>query len=370
MASSTSTTTSNQKNQSTQSTTSSQKTQSTSQQKSQQSQQQYQKTQSQQQSQNTQKTQSQQSQQSISTTQALLNEALRDTILSGLRGYMTDAEITAFAENLLRPQLNAGLESAQQSYEASRLGYEQQIEDLAVQLSDAINKQQASYRQNVAGLETAALARGMGRSSYLMDTEAQLAQALSETIKSLTDESGRQTAQIGQQMTLAAQQNAQTQGRLKTDYASQLAAKVQELKESQRQEYNQNYMSAISAALGQQTTGSTTSSGLSSTSGLTNTTGTDTTTGTTTSTGLVNTTGSDVSEGVTNVTGSDTTDATSTTTTSTDSGSGGGSGGGSGSKTSTYTTYGTTNSTRREDVNKGSGANPLYAGGNKNVYLN
>ena len=321
MATTTSTTTSNQKTQSQQSQQSTQK----------------------QNQQSTQKTQ--QSQQSVSTTQAMLNEALRDTILSGLKGYMTDDEIQAFAENLLKPQLNAGKEAAQQTYEASKLGYEQQIENLAVQLAEAINKQNANYTQNVAQLENAALARGMGRSSYLLDTEAQLGQALSETIKSLTDENARQTAQIGQQMTLAAQQNAQTQGRLDTDYASQLAAKVQELKETQRQQYNQNYMSAISAALGQQTMGSGTS------------------------TGLTDTTGTSLTEGTTNMTGTDTTDATSTTITSVDSGGGSGGGGGSAKKEEKYDTY--ISGARRPDENKGTATNPNYTGGNvSNVYLN
>ena len=195
---------------------------------------------------------------SQSTTKNVLDTALRDVILSGLRGYMTDEEIGAFAENLLRPTLNAGLEASQQNYEASKLGYEQEIENLAAQLTQAIQKQQDSYRQSDAGLETAALARGMGRSSYLLDTKTQLSRALSDTIRSLTDESTRQSGQIQQKITLAGQQNAQTQGRLNTDYASQLAAKVQELKDAQRQEYNQNYMTATSAAMGSQTIGSST----------------------------------------------------------------------------------------------------------------
>ena len=60
---------------------------------------------------------------SQSTTKNVLDTALRDVILSGLRGYMTDEEIGAFAENLLRPTLNAGREASQQNYEASKLGY-------------------------------------------------------------------------------------------------------------------------------------------------------------------------------------------------------------------------------------------------------
>lgn len=193
---------------------------------------------------------------SQSKTQALLDEALRDSILSGLKGYMTDEQIAEYAENLLKPVLNANLEAAQHEFDTAKLSREQEIENLAVQLAQAIDKQNQSYTQNRANLENAALARGMGRSSYLLDTEAQLGQALSATIQQLTNENARQSAQIQKQITQAADQLAQTQGRLNTDYASQLAAKLQELKDAQRQEYNQYYMSATSAAMGSQTTGS------------------------------------------------------------------------------------------------------------------
>lgn len=184
------------------------------------------------------------------TSKNVLDEALRDTILGGFTAQMTDDEIQKYAEALLAPQKNAALEASQQSYEASKLGYEQEMENLAVQLADAIGKQQMQYGQNIAGLETSALARGMGRSSYLLNTEAALGQALAETIRNLSNENTRQTAQIQRNLTLAEQQNAQTQGRINTDYAAQLAAKVQELKQNQRAGYNQNYMSAVSSALG------------------------------------------------------------------------------------------------------------------------
>ena len=180
----------------------------------------------------------------------VLDQELLEKVLGGFTAGMSDEEIQAYAESLLNPIRNAELEAAQQTYDASKLGYEQEMENLAVQLADAIGKQQMQYGQNIAGLETSALARGMGRSSYLLNTEAALGQALAETIKNLSNENTRQTAQIQRNLTLAEQQNAQTQGRINTDYATQLAAKVQELKQNQRAEYNQNYMSAVSSALG------------------------------------------------------------------------------------------------------------------------
>lgn len=211
--------------------------------------------------------QSQSRSDSQSTTKKLLDSDLMNQILGGLVRNMTDEEINQFAENLLRPQLNAALEESQQNYETTKLSKEQELENLAASLTRAIDEQNTAYRKSAANVETAALSRGMGRSSYTLQTLANQGDALAKAVQQLTDESTRQSGQIQQQITQAAQQNSQTQGRLNTDFASQLAAKVQELKENQRKEWNSNYLTAISAAMGQQTTGSQQTSGTTDTTG-------------------------------------------------------------------------------------------------------
>lgn len=207
------------------------------------------------------KTQSQSQSQSQSTTQKFLDDALLNQILAGLTGQMTDEEIAQFAENLLRPQYNAQLEAAQQQYETTELSKQQEIENLAASLSRAIDEQNVAYRQNMADVETAALSRGMGRSSYTIETMANQGNMLAQAVRQLTDENARQQSQIQAQITQAAQQKAQTTGRLETDYAANLAAKVQELKQQQRQEYNQNYMTAVSGSLGSTTAGTQNTTG-------------------------------------------------------------------------------------------------------------
>lgn len=196
-----------------------------------------------------------------SETQRQLNAELLSQILAGLTGQMTDEEISAFAENLLRPQLNAEIESSQQTYETTRLAKEQEIANLASELQRAIDEQSRAYRQSMADVDSAAMARGMGRSSYTLQTLANQGGALAEAVRQLTDESARQSAQLQSQITQAAQQNAQTQARLNADYAANLAAKVQELRQTQKQEYNQNYMTAVSEALGSKTTNDSTTTG-------------------------------------------------------------------------------------------------------------
>mgnify|MGYP007041559030 FL=1 len=211
--------------------------------------------------------QSQSRSDSQSTTKKLLDSDLMNQILGGLVRNMTDEEINQFAENLLRPQLNAALEESRQNYETTKLSKEQELENLAASLTRAIDEQNTAYRKSAANVETAALSRGMGRSSYTMQTLANQGDALAKAVRELTDENARKTGQIQDQITQAAQQNSQTQGRLNTDFASQLAAKVQKLKENQRKEWNSNYLTAISAAMGQQTTGSQQTSGTTDTTG-------------------------------------------------------------------------------------------------------
>lgn len=188
-----------------------------------------------------------------SKTTGMLDEALRDEILSGLSAPMTDAEIARYAENLLRPQLNAKIEASQQNYETEKLMREQEIEGLAASLQKSIGEQQQAYRRSMADIETAALARGMGRSSYMLEALANQGDALAEAIRGLTEENEAQKARLQDKISLAARQNAQTQGRLRTDFAMELAAQTQEMKEQQRREGDQHYLTATSAAMGKQT---------------------------------------------------------------------------------------------------------------------
>lgn len=174
---------------------------------------------------------------------------------------------------------------AQQNYETTKLSKEQEIENLAANLTRSIDEQNAAYRRSAANVETAALNRGMGRSSYTMQTLANQGDALAKAVQQLTEDSGRRSQQIQNQITQAAQQNSRTQGRLSSDYASQLAAKVQELKENQRKECNSNYLTAISSAMGQQTTGSQQTAGSQTSIGSQQSMGNQTTLGTSETTG-------------------------------------------------------------------------------------
>ena len=199
--------------------------------------------------------------QSQSTTQKLLDGSLLEMILSGLAGQMTDEEIRSYAESLLEPQKNAELEASRQQYETARLSREQEIENLAASLERSIAAQNSAYRQSAADVQTEALKRGMGRSSYTMQTLTNQGSLLAEAIRRMTEENERKTSQLQAQITQAAEQNAQTQGRVQKDYAANLLAREQELRREQQQEYNRNYLTAVSSAMGQQTSGTSATNG-------------------------------------------------------------------------------------------------------------
>lgn len=211
---------------------------------------------------------------SQSATQKTLSTQTLQAILAGLAGGMTDEEIERYAQNLLLPQKNAQLEASQQQYETTRLSKEQEIESLAAELERSIAAQSSAYRQNAAQVETEALKRGMGRSSYTMQTLANQGTLLAQAIRELTEENERKTGQLQAQISQAAAQNAQTQGRLEADYAANLAAKADELRRAQSQQYNQNYLTAVSSSMGSATSGAQTTSG--TTSGTTSSTGSST----------------------------------------------------------------------------------------------
>ena len=170
-------------------------------------------------------------------------------------------DVAAFEPKLTETMKARIFDEALKGAKTSALAKEQEIENLAATLSRSIAEQQNAYRQSAANVETAALSRGMGRSSYTMQTLANQGSALAKAVQQLTEENARAQSQAQQQITLAAQQNAQTQGRLNTDYATQLAAKIQELRESQRNAYNQNYMTAVSESLGNRSTMDSTTKG-------------------------------------------------------------------------------------------------------------
>lgn len=232
--------------------------------------------------QTTSQSQSQQSQQSQSTTQAVVNRELLAQILAGLQdaGYTqkTTDELMKIAEDYYLPQYNAEIEAAQQAQAVADMSYTQQLENLQSAYGKNIDVQNAAYDKSRAALETGALARGMGRSSYTMATLSGNDQARSAALAQLADDYLQNVRQVTDEQALSAAQSAETIGRLNADKATNITNKLRELADTEYQKYitgvnqqNANYLAAVQAAMGQMTTGQST--GTSTTNETSNTTG-------------------------------------------------------------------------------------------------
>ena len=223
-----------------------------------------------------------QSQQSQSITQAVINSELLAQILEGLQdaGYTqkTTDELMKIAEDYYLPQYNAEIEAEKQAQAVKDMSYTQQLENLQSAYGKNIDVQNAAYDKSRAALETGALARGMGRSSYTMATLAGNDQARSAALAQLADDYLQNVRQVTDKQTMSSAQSAETIGRLNADKATNITNKLRELADTEYQKYitgvnqqNANYLAAVQAAIGQMTTGQTT--GTSKTSETSNTTG-------------------------------------------------------------------------------------------------
>ena len=145
------------------------------------------------------------------------------------------------------------------------MSYTQQLENLQSAYGKNIDVQNAAYDKSRAALETGALARGMGRSSYTMATLAGNDQARSAALAQMADDYLQNVRQVTDEQALSSAQSAETIGRLNADKAKNITNKLRELADAEYQKYitgvnqqNANYLAAVQAAMGQMTTGQTT----------------------------------------------------------------------------------------------------------------
>lgn len=246
------------------------------------------------QSQSTSQSQQQSQGQSQSTTQNVVNDGLLDRILAGLQnvGYTgkSEEELREIAANRYNPIYNAETEAARQKQQATDLGLQQQIESLLAGGERQLNQQNAAYDQSRANIETGALARGMGRSSYTMNTLNKNDQARAAALDQIMRDLNMQQGQLEAQRTQSSQQLAETLGRLETDKQTQILNQLQDLLDSEyqkqqnaTQQQNSNWLTALEMAMGQQTTGTQSSLTQGSASEQTNSTSNTSQTSTTTS---------------------------------------------------------------------------------------
>ena len=204
------------------------------------------------------------------TTQKVIDQQLLAQLLQGLAdmGYTPRSEeaLRQAAENRYNPLYNAEVEAAKQKQQQTDLALSQQLSELLSGISRQKETQNGAYDKARANIETGALSRGMGRSSYTTSTLSNNDIARAKALSQIDEDANRQTGQIGAQRTQLTQQLAETLGRLSTDKETNISNYLQDLydQEFQRAQAanaakNQNYLTAVDLAMGTKTNGLTNS---------------------------------------------------------------------------------------------------------------
>jgi len=146
-----------------------------------------------------------------------------------------DAEYRRQAEAALTGDVNDQLEALAQDMETNNRSYEKSRRDLKEQAEISRRQLDADYAAARADVETAALRRGMGRSSYLTDNLTHLGQQHAGALAQVDSTLARELGDVNEAQLLAQQHYQQTVQRLREDLADDLAAYETALRDRDRE---------------------------------------------------------------------------------------------------------------------------------------
>jgi hypothetical protein len=163
--------------------------------------------------------------------------------LLALTAPKTDAEYKQLATNQYMPQYNAALEALQQAAQKENLGYDRQLATLATAIQDSRENTNATYAKNISDLNNNMLRRGIARSSYAGQIEANARTGWANALSKLERDYQANVDNVNAQRQLTTSQLAQSEARLKKDLATNIANYEQTLrgndKSAQLSAYNQ-----------------------------------------------------------------------------------------------------------------------------------
>lgn len=142
----------------------------------------------------------------------------------------TDAEYKKLAQNYYMPQYNAQVEALQQAAAKEQLGYSQQLSQLATAYQDSQESLNAQQARNISELNNNMLRRGMARSTYASQIEANARTGWANALSKLGRDYQSNVNYVGQQQQLTTSQLAQSEARLKNDLAANIANYEQTLR--------------------------------------------------------------------------------------------------------------------------------------------
>ncbi len=167
--------------------------------------------------------------------------------LLALTAPKTDEEYRQQAENWYLPQFNAALESLQQANEKEQLGFQQQLDQLKTALDDTKQGTNAAYAKNISDLNNSMLRRGMARSSFASQTEANARKGWGEALAKVDRDYLAAVGNVNAQQQLAISHMAQSEARLKNDLATNIANYEQTLRGNDKAAQLQAYQQLSSA---------------------------------------------------------------------------------------------------------------------------
>ena len=183
--------------------------------------------------------------------QAQLNQTLTN-LMAGSPGY-TLPELQNMANTMYNSYYGQLQLAAQQAHDTNVLALQQQADRLGRTYDQRRQESANQYAQAVSAADRRALSRGMGRSSYNLQTLANLQQAGAEAQEQLWQQQGEDEAHIGQQITQAGQHLAQQIQQYQQGQASDELSWVQQqqMQQNQQNYANQQWLAQFLAGQGQ-----------------------------------------------------------------------------------------------------------------------
>lgn len=153
----------------------------------------------------------------------------------------TEEEYLKLATDYYTPQHNAQVMALEQANAKENLAYEQQLAQLATAMQDSRESTNATYAKNISDLNNNMLRRGIARSSYAGQIEANARTGWANALSKLERDYQANVNYVGQQQQLATSQLAQNVARLKTDLATNIANYQETLKNNDKNAQMQAY---------------------------------------------------------------------------------------------------------------------------------
>ena len=165
--------------------------------------------------------------------------------LAALTAMQSDEQYQQQATNQYTPQYNAQVLNAQQANEQANLAYQQQLAAIENQKGQDTQTMQQTQAQSLSDLRNSLLRRGMARSGYAAQTEANARAAGFKSLADMQKAYATQSSNVLAQQTLANNQFAQTKQSLADTLTANIANTAQALKSADKQ----NQMSALQQLL-------------------------------------------------------------------------------------------------------------------------